>query len=353
MPITFKDYDIDRAGDGFDPQIPYQMVPIGGSRDFVVQTGDFQAELILKQTNITSLSNFRILRTTSPQAFLSGLPGPGFFVQRQIIPPRSVIQFALTGHTVGAAVLEGHDLPGGGSPPLKPDFNLLISVKAKETRQFALCHVFDRVNRDTGRRLDINRAFNAANAILENQSNFTIRNIDGSSTRQITLSTTTGKTFDFFNASHTRRVINQFDASFPGILSQVHAVIYIFKVPVSHTFRLKGKATPVRVLGFNQRAQNAAGRIFNMVYVGTFSARQAPLLDTTLAHEIGHSLGLDHLPERDDPNLPKLNVPGRPQMDLFMHNLMFPFASPRFARLNGLQVEKLHVKSQPASNITI
>src|SRR5262249_9077295 len=31
--------------DGFDPLIPYQMVPLGGTRDLVVHTGNFKLEL--------------------------------------------------------------------------------------------------------------------------------------------------------------------------------------------------------------------------------------------------------------------------------------------------------------------
>src|SRR5262249_33602612 len=153
---------------------------------------DFPAELVLKQPNVTSLSNFRVVRTTASPAQVGGLPGPGFFVQQTAIPPRSVIRFALTGHAVGAAVLEGRDLPGG-RPPSRPDFHLLVSVKAKETRNFALCHVCDRINHDVGRRLDITRAFRSANAVLEEQANFNLVNIDGTADRTLRLGKPTGR----------------------------------------------------------------------------------------------------------------------------------------------------------------
>jgi hypothetical protein len=359
MPAPFKEYNIDVAGDGFDPLIPYQMVPLNGSRDFTLQTGDLPAEIVLQQPNITSLSNFRVLRG-SPAPFIN-LPGIGQFAQRVVIPPRSVVRFALFGHAVGATVMNANDLPGNGAPPLRPGFALLVSVKAKEIRRFALCHVFDRVNVDTGERLDINAAFTAANAIIEEQSNFNVVNIDGGIARSITMPATSGKTFDFVDAELNRRLIRTFDATFPGVFGQTHAVIFVFKVPLRHVFFVKKKPTDKkrskldpRILGFNQRAQ-FNGNLFNMVFIGRLSARELPLLEAVLAHEIGHSLGLAHLPEQDSPLIPKAKpgIGGRPQLELFMHNLMFPFGRFRFARINGFQIERLHVKPALTPVLTI
>src|SRR5690242_7232060 len=127
MPIIVKPLNdpnlpgdpVDRRSDGFDPLFSYQMIPVGGTREMVVQTGDFKAEMTLTRPDISSMANFRILRQSQPALF--PLPPPGVPLQRIALPERSVIQFTLAGRAIGNTVCKGQDRPGPGAALLRPD----------------------------------------------------------------------------------------------------------------------------------------------------------------------------------------------------------------------------------------
>ena len=75
MPIIIKPVaNIDNPTDGFDPEISYQMIPLGKSREMELQTGDFKAEMSFSEPGISRMSNFRILQQKVPNLF--PLPGP-------------------------------------------------------------------------------------------------------------------------------------------------------------------------------------------------------------------------------------------------------------------------------------
>ena len=117
MPIIFKpltdffnqpkDNPLDRRSDGFDPLIPYQMIPLGKSREMMVQTSLAKADLYLTTPDVASMSNFCILSQTAPSVF--PLPGPGVRVRRIALPEQSVIQFTLSTQGVGLTALEALD----------------------------------------------------------------------------------------------------------------------------------------------------------------------------------------------------------------------------------------------------
>jgi hypothetical protein len=47
-----------RRTDGFDQAIPYQMIPVGGTREMGVQTGDFKAEMSFTRPDISVFRTF-------------------------------------------------------------------------------------------------------------------------------------------------------------------------------------------------------------------------------------------------------------------------------------------------------
>jgi hypothetical protein len=216
-----------RRSDGFDHGIPYQMIPVGGTREMGVQTGDFKAEMSFTKTDLSSMSNFRVLSTASPSR--APLPGPGTFVSRVELPERSSIQFTLSGRAVGLTVLEGRDRPTG-APVLKPDFNLQVSVLSGVSRRVATVYAFDRINRDRGTRVDMAGHLANAHKVFHDQANFTIENIDGpnastQAARKVTLSGTMGKAFELLNKRMLRQLIEAIQNAFPQLFVETHCVV--------------------------------------------------------------------------------------------------------------------------------
>ncbi len=361
MPIIVKPLNnldspgnpLNRPSDGFDPTIPYQMIPLGQSREMVVQTGDFKADMNLTIPDISSMSNFRILRQSTPNLF--PLPGPGVPVRTIALPERSVVQFTLAGRSLGITVLEGRDRPGQGAPPLQP-LKLVVSVKGNQQRKFAVCYVFDRINRDVGARRDFAGHLAEVNKIFNEQANFSIVNIDGPAAstlaaRTITLNGTSGKVFDMRDNDLLGRVIDGFDARFPGVAAKIHCVVFVVQVPIRDSNDQKA-----RILGFSfQGLRKSTRRPFSILLVGpqdpprksTSGGRQpsqVSMLRHTMAHEIGHSFGLDHDPVKK--KLPP-ELLGTDVNPIFftspqLFNLMFPNNFLQSDRINGVQVEVMH-----------
>jgi hypothetical protein len=340
-----------RRTDGFDHAIPYQMIPVGGTREMGVQTGDFKAEMSFTRPDISSMSNFRMLSATSPKLF--PLPGPGEFVNRIALPERSLIQFTLSGRVVGITTLEGRDRPIG-APLLKPDFKLQVSVLPSVTRKVATVYAFDRINRDRGTRIDMAGHLASAHKVFHDQANFTIDNIDGraassGTARKVTLNGSMGKAFELLNKKVLRLLIQAIESAFPRLFIEAHCVI----IPVPLPIVLKGKAG---ITGVNLRlADSKTQRIFNTLIIGTQRRRPpakqggtqptpSQLLQNTVAHELGHSLGLKLHPSEEGQLPPKI-VRGDINPEFFkpdFHNLMFPDQFIVAERLNGVQVEILH-----------
>lgn len=312
--------------DGFDPDANYQMVPLGSTREMFVETGEFRAELsVVASTLVTAMSNFRVLLPGSNLP--SSLPGPNLFVQKVIIPERTLVQFTLTGGNVGMTVIRGRDLPNARPPAAKPNFQLMVSVKKQEMRFFTVCYLFDRINRDKRVRLPIAQLLNEVNGVFEQQTNFSVRNIDGPAAstlraKTLTINGSVGKRFNVYDKKLIGRVIDAFNLKFPNAFSTTHGVIFVLPVPITARDD-KLKFVDNSIVAINLKARRTVdNRSFNIVFVGSVLNKDFTDLRHALAHEIGHSFGLDHNTQI---------------------NLMFPSLEIKSKRLNMNQIEIMHL----------
>lgn len=332
-PVTNRDLPTD----GFDPDVPYQMVPLRGTRELTVETFATKVELTFSDAGLARMSNFRILRQGVPNLF--PLPGANVLVERIALPEQALIQFTLNGVRIGMTVLDARDRLPSGQPNPTPSFRLLVSVKDHLTRRFAVCYLFDRVNRDSGARIGFGTHFQDLNNIFFNQANFTLTNIDGqlASTqlaRTLVVSGSFGRLFNLDNFDAVRRIVPEFDAAFPGMFAQNHAIMFPVPVPI----QFDGHNPLAVAFRFRRPDQ----RTFSMVFIAPPRVANQLEMRHVLAHEVGHSLGLHHDPETSPPELvrrlpnPALNNPS-------FRNLMFPTTFFLSNRLNAAQIELMHL----------
>jgi hypothetical protein len=259
----FPKNPLDRRSDGFDPLIPYQMIPLSATREMIAVTGDFKAEMTFTKPDSCNMSNFRILQQQRPSTF--PLPGAGVFVRRITLPEQSVVQFTLDGRGLGNTVLEGRDRPLP-APLLEPDFSLHISVKSNQTRRVAVCYVFDRINSDSGERGKFDEHLAEVSKTYEDQANIAIDNIDGKSAgsleaRTITLNGSMGTVFNLLDRKLIGRVTKALDSKFPDLFGKVDAVVLSIPVPL----KLKGDREAGFGGGFRDKS---TGRVFKLLFIG-------------------------------------------------------------------------------------
>ena len=330
--------------DGFDPDVPYQFIDLNGTRPMGVRTFERKTLIEVANPGICRMSNFRMVRQDVPNISPVPFPGPGSLVTSMALPAESIVSFTLHGVGEGSTKIRGRDHDVTGGRPPSEDFTLQVSVRSPKAKRFATCYAFDRINKDTGRRVDFRTMFKDINNAYESQASLKITNIDDSSDsakiRSLVVDGSFGRGFDVNDIASLRRFADSFERAFPGVFHSVHATVVVMPVPLTPD----GENTDL--IGINRSLMRASdNRRFSVLFISSAAFREQQNLTSIVAHEMGHSMGLHHIPDR-------VRIPeserrkDEPDPDAFPfaeRTLMFPFTFMRSMRLNMVQIELLHM----------
>jgi hypothetical protein len=333
--------------DGFDPDVPYQFIELSRERPMGVRTFDFKSLVEISDPGICQMSDFRIVRQTVPNISPVPFPGPGTLVSRMALPANSLVTFSLHGLAQGRTFMKGRDQRDDADVFPGAKYTLEISVHPRKHKRFATCYVFDRINQDSGRRVDFASEFREINDAFEAQAALTVENIDAgrlaTNIRRITLDVPLRAGFELSSPEQNRQLINKFEAEHPGVLQSVDALIVVLPVPML----FEGRDT--ELVGFYHELRRAAddSRI-SLLLISPLAFNDIAELTSTMAHEIGHFLGLNHLPERvRRADIPESERGKRnPNPDAFpfdQRTLMYPFTFMRSLRVNRVQIELMQL----------
>ncbi|GLS19607.1 hypothetical protein GCM10007874_26240 [Labrys miyagiensis] len=333
--------------DGFDPDVPYQFIELRRERPMGVRTFDFKSLIEISNPGICRMSNFKIVRQEVPNITPVPFPGPGTLVSRMALPASSYVTFSLHGLAEGRTFLKGRDQRDDAEIMPGAKYTLEIAVHPRKHKQFATCYVFDRINRDIGRRIDFTSTFKEINDAFEQQAALTVENIDaaktGADVRTVTLDVPMRGGFEILTPEANRHLIEKFEEDHPGVLQSVDALIVVLPVPMT----VEGRDTGLVGLYQELRRASDDSRI-SLLLISSIAFAELPGLTSTMAHEMGHFLGLHHLPEvvrrADIPESERgKENPDPDAFPFFQRTLMYPFTFMRSLRLNRVQIELMQL----------
>lgn len=344
----------DSVGDGYDPVTPYQMIPQLGRRYMMLQTGRLSAELKVVKASC-GLTNFRVVRPFGQ--VVPTLPDSSKTTQTVVVPANIEVQFDMTsGIHAGVGSLEIRELHGTLKSSA-PDIEILIEVRERTARNFQVCYVFDPIHPDQGVRLSIDAAFDQAKKIFLEQANIIILKTGAPVTVTLT-GGAMGAEFDAAKRDLVRRLLETTKLRHGnGIFQSNTSVIYIFPVPVLGSVDDDDPTKRVRPLAISVPYKMDGERCETILVAPPASSDDAAELGRILAHEIGHTLGLEHLPMRETdafPNgMPKAQRDAKSDAEVWLHNLMFPSNFVKSNRLNFTQIARCSVGRPDRPHITV
>ena len=267
--------------DGFDRKSLYQMIPVQDRREMAVVTGPSGCLLRVNNPTIVTMANFR-----PPVPF----PKPGLTTDSVVLPKNTRVAFSLLGKIAGqteAVVEEGGTIQDA----------LLISVKDRIKKNYALCSLADIVHKSSRLKTDAKRVMQLVEKLYLQMANLKLE-LNG----------------DVVDVVVPKNLGNPIFLT-PDVLSDIV------------------KATPQSVVSGSQvtiyccwdvddiRPGDAAG-----VTRGQFSliddAQTGNDATMTFGHEVGHALGLNHNGDRD--------------------HLMFATVAVRASRLSQFEIDSVN-----------
>ncbi len=265
--------------DGFDisSDFSYQMVPVDGAREIVVETDKkAPAKLTFSRQGIALVGNFHDFESHLP---LPDLP-ENKFVNTFDLPADRKIQFTVKGFASGITSMNVADVAGPDQFPIS--FDLLVSVKPLLERKFCFVFISDLARKSVRGKIEPRFLLDSVKKIYVQQANIRLTDIDeGLEFREVhIIPFDLGDPLDV-TSSADPRVDKGVDDAFFDLKTKTDFVVHV-------VWRVVGKHKQ-KLLGVNLQTASK----LNTVYLG-LEPTAVPGRIHTMAHEFGHAMGLPH-----------------------------------------------------------